>query len=320
MLKHLGVWEDTVFLQWLPFRNIWLLSPIFFLYTQRVSVFKKSNRAYWMFVPGLLIVLIKPFMALFPENLFGLDNFNRDLSQISFFIGHFYCFFIGFLNLKYINAHIVEVNEVFSSVYRKELKWARTFVYFTLMLCATSVLVLVFSIGYNWLRLPFTLAQLFTVYWLSFYGTKQHNVQRVLTNPTEYGLILRPRAAIKKPKKEHKVLGEVMVRLQEFFQEKKPYSNPELTVVDVSVALDVHPKIISKAINSLTDKNFNRFVNSFRINRAKVLLKDTAMRHITIDGVGREVGFQSKSSFYNAFKTMVGTTPLEYQKQHLTPK
>jgi YesN/AraC family two-component response regulator len=111
-----------------------------------------------------------------------------------------------------------------------------------------------------------------------------------------------------------------MVRLQDFFQEKKPYSNPELTVVDVSVALNLHPKIISKAINTLTDKNFNRFVNSFRVNRAKVLLTDFTMKNITIDGVGREVGFQSKSSFYGAFKTMVGTTPLEYQKQHLPTK
>lgn len=320
ILKNLNIWEEIGFFKWFPFRNIWLLSPIFFLYTQRVSIFKKSNSAYWMFVPGLLLVIIKPFTALFPENLFGLENFNRDMSQLFFFTGHFYCFFIGFLNIKYIDAHIVEVNEVFSSVYMKELKWARTFVYFGLLLCATSILVLIFSVGYNWLRLPLVLAQLIAVYWLSFYGTKQHNVQRVLTNAAEYGLVLRPRATIKKPKKEDKELGEVMVRLQELFQEKKPYSDPELTIVDVSVALNVHPKIISKAINSLTGKNFNRFVNSFRINRAKVLLKDTTMKNITIDGVGREVGFQSKSSFYGAFKTMVETTPLEYQKQHFTTK
>ncbi|CAN0601465.1 unnamed protein product, partial [Ectocarpus sp. 12 AP-2014] len=185
IFKHLNIWEGVGFLHWLPFRNIWLLSPIFFLYTQRVSVFKKSNRAYWMFAPGILVILIKPLLAFFPENLFGLENFNRDVSQISFFIGHFYCFFIAFLNLKYINAHILEVNEVFSSLYMKELKWARTFVYFGIVLCAGSILVLGFSVGYDWLRLPFAFAQLFAVYWLSFYGTKQHNVQRVLTNPTE---------------------------------------------------------------------------------------------------------------------------------------
>ena len=34
------------------------------------------------------------------------------------------------------------------------------------------------------------------------------------------------------------------------------------------------------------------------------------------DGVGREVGFQSKSSFYGAFKNIVGMTPLAYQKQY----
>ncbi|MFS4416635.1 helix-turn-helix domain-containing protein [Maribacter sp. 2307ULW6-5] len=315
ILKNLNVWQELPLLHWLPLRNIWLLSPLFFLYTQRVSIFKRSNRVYWMFLPGLLVLVLKPLALFVPEQWLGLDNFNRDVSQISFILGHGYCFFIGFLNIRYIDAHIAEVNEVFSSVYRKELKWARTFVVFGLLLCALSLGILLSGTGYQWTHLPFVVILLLTVYWLSFYGTKQYSVQRVLTNPTEYGLVLRPRSKALKPQKEPKEMGVMMVKLQDYFHAEKPYTDPELNIVEVAVALGEHPKKLSKAINVFTGKNFNRFVNTYRVNKAKELLVDPSKANITMEGVGSEVGFQSKSAFYSAFKSVTGTTPLAFQKR-----
>jgi len=51
-------------------------------------------------------------------------------------------------------------------------------------------------------------------------------------------------------------------------------------------------------------------VNLFRIEAAKKLLQ--ANSKLTIEAIGQECGFKSKSSFYSAFKKRTGTTPSKF--------
>ena len=89
----------------------------------------------------------------------------------------------------------------------------------------------------------------------------------------------------------------------------------ELTIVDIAEKLKVHPRRISVAINSIHQQNFNTYVNEFRIKKAELLLADENLNNLSIEGIGLEVGFHSKSSFYSAFKKVTGTTPSNYKKK-----
>ena len=42
----------------LPFNFSWLLFPLFFIYTQKVSIFSNQKTKYWVVVPGIISVLL----------------------------------------------------------------------------------------------------------------------------------------------------------------------------------------------------------------------------------------------------------------------
>ena len=84
--------------------------------------------------------------------------------------------------------------------------------------------------------------------------------------------------------------------------------------MDVSNDVSEHPKRVSQVINQETGKNFKAYINSFRIIDAKAMLNDEKASNLSIEGIGLEVGFKSKSSFYEAFKKETGLTPSGYKK------
>lgn len=65
---------------------------------------------------------------------------------------------------------------------------------------------------------------------------------------------------------------------------------------------------------ALREAGFNHsqeFINHMRVQEAKKLLLSD-MDRFTIEGIGSHVGFQSKTTFFRAFKKMEGCTPLQF--------
>jgi YesN/AraC family two-component response regulator len=71
---------------------------------------------------------------------------------------------------------------------------------------------------------------------------------------------------------------------------------------------------ISAAINKEMHKNFFDLINEKRVDKAKVLLNDK-LDKMTIEGIAREAGFNSRASFYRAFKKYTSLNPSEYISQ-----
>ncbi|MNR66287.1 DNA-binding transcriptional activator FeaR [compost metagenome] len=62
------------------------------------------------------------------------------------------------------------------------------------------------------------------------------------------------------------------------------------------------------------DKHFFDFVNEYRIEKAKEILKDPLQKELTILEILYKVGFNSKSSFSSSFKKYTGKTPTDFRK------
>jgi AraC-like DNA-binding protein len=92
------------------------------------------------------------------------------------------------------------------------------------------------------------------------------------------------------------------------------YRDSELNLKSLSLSLNVTPQVISMVINLKSAKNFNGFINGYRIDEAKRLLKDGKFENYTVSAIAYEVGFNSISSFNTAFKKMTNETPLAYRK------
>jgi len=104
-------------------------------------------------------------------------------------------------------------------------------------------------------------------------------------------------------------------KLENAMFEKSLYKNPNLTLQDLSQEINISSHQLSQFLNNNLGKNFTSFVNEFRINEACKII--TSTDKLTLESIGYDVGFNSKSTFFAAFKKHTGTTPLNYQIQAL---
>ncbi len=74
-------------------------------------------------------------------------------------------------------------------------------------------------------------------------------------------------------------------------------------------------KVTRCITNHLQYRNFNHFLNSHRIDRAKHLLHDPHSHHRTIAAIAFDCGFNSLGPFNRAFKQHTGMTPREFRRQ-----
>ncbi len=95
------------------------------------------------------------------------------------------------------------------------------------------------------------------------------------------------------------------------FETEKLYTQSDLTVSDLSRALNTNDKYISMAINSCSGGNFNSLVNAYRINEARRLIKEYG-KTLAIKELANLSGFKSLNTFYKNFKEATGLTPSMY--------
>ena len=81
---------------------------------------------------------------------------------------------------------------------------------------------------------------------------------------------------------------------------------------DIAKELNMTSHKLSQLLNDNFGKSFAVFINEYRIEEAKKLLKEN--NQYTLEAIGFEAGFNSKSTFYAIFKKLTNQTPSEYQK------
>ncbi|MDR0229816.1 MAG: helix-turn-helix domain-containing protein [Flavobacteriaceae bacterium] len=102
--------------------------------------------------------------------------------------------------------------------------------------------------------------------------------------------------------------------LKDFMIKNEPYLDSSLTIHNLAEQLQMPVKDLSALINLYMDKHFFDFINEYRIEKAKEILKDPSKKSLTILEILYEVGFNSKSSFSTSFKKYTGITPTEFRK------
>ncbi|MBD8387778.1 helix-turn-helix domain-containing protein [Dysgonomonas sp. BGC7] len=106
----------------------------------------------------------------------------------------------------------------------------------------------------------------------------------------------------------------VMSRIFSFVVGQKQYVSPGFNLEMLSEHLGINRKYLSKAINSATGKNFNTYINEYRVKEAIRLLSDPANTLSSVDDIGIQVGFSNRTSFYESFRKMTGISPSQFKK------
>ena len=104
--------------------------------------------------------------------------------------------------------------------------------------------------------------------------------------------------------------------LENFIKNNKPFLNPNLSLKELGKSISLHPNKLSWLLNTEFNKNFNDFINYFRLNHFKTIALDPKNSHLTILGLAYDSGFNSKSVFNTFFKKTEGITPSKWVQQH----
>lgn len=81
----------------------------------------------------------------------------------------------------------------------------------------------------------------------------------------------------------------------------------------VADRFNLSPKYLSRAFKKYTNVRFVDYLNEIRISHAKELLNTTDE---TIMDIAKQVGFNSRNTFYRVFKNSQGVTPAEYRSKN----
>jgi AraC-like DNA-binding protein len=100
----------------------------------------------------------------------------------------------------------------------------------------------------------------------------------------------------------------------------KLYLEPGLTLNDLSRKLGVNTTVLSFTINNGFGKNFNDFVNEFRIEDVKKMLLSGKAENENLLAIAFDCGFNSKATFNRAFKKFTGLSPKEFLESNLKSK
>ena len=97
-----------------------------------------------------------------------------------------------------------------------------------------------------------------------------------------------------------------------FLNESKPYLNPKFGIQDLINGLGIPKHHVYYCFNNIIQNKFTILKSELRVNYAKKLLLSSKAKELTMEGIGMESGFASKSNFFAVFKEFTGKTPLEF--------
>jgi len=299
--------------------------PIMYLYVSALSMEK----------PDLIRQIVKhaiPFLVLFalifsfrneplffdPEDAAAPIVVNLSLIFWAYFlitIG-LYAYFI----LEILKEHQEKIKDRFSNTSEQvTLNWLKFVLFlfvvgFPMGYVALTVTEIYDNISID-ARLFSRIALTIFTFVVSYFGIRQPSLKT--SSPSETKSL--PNLESSAEKYQRSGLSEAMAEkiqsdLENYMSTQRAYKNPQITINEIAIQLDIPRHYITQVLNERLNKNFFTWINDYRIDDAKRKLRDEKYSHLSILGIAYNSGFNSKSSFNSIFKKSTGQTPSQFSR------
>jgi len=321
MLGYAGWYSRQVtreILFFIPFMQVLFIGPVLYFYIKSLlfSDFRFTKKDWWHFLPGILYLGYS--LVVFITDKFIVDDFyfyadgrDKDLKTWYQLTGLLSISTYLILSLQNYLRYKKAIFETLSFADTVLFQWIQNFLISFLLLIFLRVLFFAINPQWEefgsqfWYYLCFSLV----FFYIAFNGY-------TLDIKTSFFVF----ESVEEPAKnydEKTIQSTIDVdfwksKIETIIKEKKLFENPKLTLIDVANQLETTTKIISTAINSGYNKNFNDFINEYRVEAFKEKINQNQHRKNTLLGLALDCGFNSKATFNRAFKKATSLTPNQY--------
>lgn len=206
----------------------------------------------------------------------------------------------------YIVLSGIVLKNIFIKLFSKSQKLTISESWLVWVFTGNTLIYIAYLIGYFYLYLIGTITFSVVFYGLLIFLLFKNNRENVFKDiPEKYA-----------SKKIEKTEAEFLIeQLNVLMKEKELYKEADVKLLNIAKNIHISTHKLSQLLNDNLGKSFASFINDYRIEEAKRLLKEN--EKITLEAIGYESGFSSKSNFYATFKKLVGKTPSEFRKEFL---
>lgn len=217
------------------------------------------------------------------------------------------------MSINAVRKYRTKISGLYSNTEKINLNW----VYYLI----TGIALIWFAVILKNDLLIFSLVTVFIIvaayFGISRVGILDHQIQEAMEVTEDIiGTSPLPNSKYEKNFAGEETIHNIHTRLVVLMDVGKTYKNPELNLNYVAKLLDVHPNTLSQTINSIENKNFYDFINSWRIEEFKRIALLPGNAKYTILSLALESGFNSKTSFNRNFKKFMHSSPREFLKSN----
>ena len=315
LLKHSPVLTKAYFLFEM------LIGPFFYLfldaYLQKQITFKKIALVLTPF--GLATISRFIYYTIFQEEVYK-RSYNSYLEIVILLLNTLFLFLIFRSIFIYEKKVKLQVDNEISI----KTAWLKT-----TLIAAIGTIVL-WILGNHFITLPgFTryyplwITISFLIYWIAYAAIfkaklfKERKIIRKKVALLESKPFIQPQSLVNPKSEKKKTNSKLYADFEKLIIEEKLYLNSQLSLDYTAAKLNISANYLSQIVNNHSNYSFTDYINQQRVGVAKQLLVDPEFDKYTILSIALETGFNSKSSFYNAFKKVTQLTPTQFKKSQL---
>ena len=146
------------------------------------------------------------------------------------------------------------------------------------------------------------------LYFFSFKAYRNPNLFENVPQNIQKEIVVR-----KEREEKHPCTEDNSGRITSEMENHQFYLNQELTLHSFAKEINMSSRLISSCINKNMGQNFNEWVNKYRVEEALQVIKSDQKNMLSIEGIGSDSGFKSRSAMYAAFKKKLGHSPGFYR-------
>ncbi len=312
LLDLLGVTIDNIAFEIL---NLFMLDMLFAatLFTYFIIQIKhellNNNRYKWMYLPFVCSVLLE-------ISMFLLDLYGSIFDILIYYIKDFTSFALNIFLIFWGRKLIKNATRISDDKRRWLLRVNLFIIGIIINWIFTRIEFYIFNSVYT-IYMLWILLSLF-LWWILYYGVFKLQIIAQKEEIHEY-LVSKKTSSLKINRKiKSATTSKIITQLYQLMEEEELYKNPLLSRLELAILLGISEGVLSQIVNQEINKSIIQFVNEYRIEAAKDLLHDPVFNKYSVEAIGMEVGFKSKSAFYSAFKMSLKMSPGAFRKLQKT--